>query len=115
MKQIESNHSLEYFNSIPAYAKQIEETNSKGQLTGFYHIKFSCNIDFARAVYTELIRLNPYLKGKVVFYVNKEQTKVIFGGRFITGSRVPDKIFKLLARFKETYGLSKPKKIKELA
>jgi hypothetical protein len=115
MKYIEPTNSLQYFNSIPAYAKSIAETNMHDQLTGFYNIKFCCNINLGRAVYSDLIRIRPYLKDKIFFHVNIEGTKVIFGGRYRVESNVANAFYNLLAKYKETYGKSKPKKIKELA
>jgi len=115
MKYTECIYTLEYFNSMPCYGKAIPETNKYDQPTGFYYIKFCCNINLARAVYTEFVRIRPLLKDKIKFHVNREETKVIFGGRFMSCSLTANVLYNLLAKYREAYGFSKPKKIKELA
>ena len=115
MKYTECIYSLDYFNSMPCYAKPIAETNKFDQPTGFYYIKFCCNINLARAVYSEFIRIRPLLKDKLKFHVNLEETKVIFGGRFMSCSTTAHTFYTLLSKHKAAHGSSKPKKIKELA
>lgn len=111
MSYLNYNTSLEYFNSIPSYGKAVPESNSKGQLTGFYHIKFNCNIELARAVYMEFLKLRPSLTNIITFHVNMEGTGVIFGGRFSAESKAKNTLYDLLDKHKLTLGKYKKKEV----
>ena len=89
------NTALEYFNSIESYGKVIPVKN-----TNSYHIKFSCKIDSARNIVLEFRKTLPDLKDKLVFHVNKDKTRVIFGGMFTQESRVKNYLYDLIAKHK---------------
>ncbi len=110
---MEYNHNLtelEYFNSIPAYGKPVQETNNQG-LTGFYHIKFNCNIELARAVYAGFCVARPNLKQNLRFHVNLSGTSVIFGGRFLSNSYAHGSLYSLMSRYVGTLGKKKKKEV----
>ena len=89
------NTPLEYFNSIDAYGKALP---IKG--TNKYHIKFCCNIHSARSIVIEFRKTLPHMKNNLIFHVNKDQTKVIFGGMFTQESRVKNFLYDLIAKHK---------------
>lgn len=106
MSYLKYNTSLEYFNSISSYGKAVPETNSQG-LTGFYNIKFNCNIDLARAVYKDFVKAKP--NSTITFHVNMDSTAVIFGGRFSAESRAKNLLYDLLDKHKIALGKYKKK------
>ena len=109
MQYIECNNSFVYFDSIPMYARPVAETNRHNQLTGFYYIKFKCNINFARAVYADFIKMKPQFKELLKFHVTVKNT-VIFGGRFSMESKADYSLYCLLNKHRAEHGKSKPKK-----
>ena len=111
MQYIECNNALDYFRSIPIYAKPVAETNRHNELTGFYYIKFNCSINFARAVYADFIKLKPQFKELLKFHVNINNTAVIFGGRFSMESKADYSLYCLLNKHRAEHGKAKPKKM----
>jgi hypothetical protein len=89
------NTALEYFNSIEAYGKAID---IKG--TEYHDIKFCCRIDSARNIVLEFHKTLPHMKDNLAYHVNKDKTKVIFGGRFKLDSRVKNFLYDLIAKHK---------------
>jgi len=95
MKTYNHKTALEYFNSIEAYGKALPIKD-----TDYYDIKFSCKIDSARKIVMEFQRVLPDLKEDLAFHVNKEETRVLFGGRFTLNSRVKNYLYDLIAKHK---------------
>jgi hypothetical protein len=95
MKTYNHNTALNYFNSINSYGIVVP---LKG--TDHHDIKFCCKIESARSIFTEFRATLPQLKEDLIFHVNKEQTKVIFGGRFHNNSRVKNFLYDLIAKHK---------------
>ena len=95
MNTYNHNTALEYFNSIEAYGKAINIKN-----TEFYDIKFCCRIDSARNIVLEFHKSLPNMKDNLLFHVNKDKTKVIFGGRFKLDSKIKNFLYDLIAKHK---------------
>lgn len=89
------NTPLEYFNSIQSYGKALPIAG-----TNKYHIKFCCNIDSARAIVLEFRATLPDLKDNLLFHVNKDKTRVIFGGMFTQESRIKNYLYDLIQKHK---------------
>jgi hypothetical protein len=92
-----NNHStpLEYFNSINNYGIVVP---IKG--TDHHDIKFCCKIESAGKIIREFRAALPHLTQDLIFHVNKENTKVLFGGRFHNNSRVKNFLYDLIAKHK---------------
>jgi len=95
MKTYNHTTPLEYFNSINNYGIVVP---IKG--TDHHDIKFCCKIESARGIITEFRATLPNLTQDLIFHVNKEKTKVLFGGRFHNNSRVKNFLYDLIAKHK---------------
>jgi hypothetical protein len=95
MKNPNFNTALEYFNSITAYGKCLPVQN-----TECYDIKFCCKIDSARKIVIEFRKTSPNMKDNLLFHVNKDETRVIFGGRFRLDSRAKNFLYDLITKHK---------------
>jgi hypothetical protein len=95
MTNLKPTTHLPYFNSINSYGISVP---IKG--TDYHDIKFSCKIDSARAIVLEFRATLPELKESLLFHVNMDKTKVLFGGRFHNNSRVKNFLYDLIAKHK---------------
>lgn len=100
MSYLNFNTSLEYFNSIndingkSLYGKALPDNN------GCYHIKFFCNIDLGRAVYTDFLAKHAKLGSLLTFHVTRDKQSVIFGGKFPADSRAKNILWDLMDQCK---------------
>jgi hypothetical protein len=85
--------ALEYFRSIPQFAKKIADTKSET-----YHIKFRCKKELARFIYKNL---NDELRKFIAYHVCINDL-VLIGGRFPNDSKADNMIFNLIKRYKES-------------
>ena len=95
MKNFNHSTPLEYFNSINSFGIVVP---IKG--TDYHDVKFCCKIESARAIVTEFRATLPQLRESLIFHVNKDKTKVLFGGRFHNNSRVKNFLYDLIAKHK---------------